>query len=194
MEQMTLDEAFEPETYSQKEADAFELIMSPLKDAMLADGLSPDALIFAHKSLEKSSYSSIYFGYENNLFCRVRFRGRKNYLEMPIRYEAEASKYGIIEKPKRKKADAPPPQYFKLICKDLDTLVAYTPLFKSMLNRVIELYPTEFGCCSRYVECSNAKHCINPDKNLALQCYYLKNLRKGIIFYGENKVDGPVFF
>lgn len=44
-----------------------------------------------------------------------------------------------------------------------------------------------FGCCSRYEECSNAKHCIHPDKLTAIACSYRKNLEKGKIFYGLNK-------
>lgn len=44
-----------------------------------------------------------------------------------------------------------------------------------------------FGCCSRYVECSDAGHCIHPDIMFAVQCAYRENLRKGRIFYGKNK-------
>ncbi len=44
-----------------------------------------------------------------------------------------------------------------------------------------------FGCCGRYIECSDAKKCVNPDKLLALACAYRKNLEGGAIFYGKNK-------
>ena len=44
-----------------------------------------------------------------------------------------------------------------------------------------------FGCCSRYIECSDALKCINPDKKLARGCQYKDNLESGKIFYGKNK-------
>lgn len=43
-----------------------------------------------------------------------------------------------------------------------------------------------FGCCDRYVECSDNKACVHPDIKVAKGCMYKKNLDKGRIFYGEN--------
>lgn len=44
-----------------------------------------------------------------------------------------------------------------------------------------------FGCCSSYVECSNAKACLKKDIMFAGKCAYRLNLKAGRIFYGENK-------
>lgn len=44
-----------------------------------------------------------------------------------------------------------------------------------------------FGCCSRYEECSDAKHCIHPDVMFSGMCAYKYNLKDGKIFYGKNK-------
>jgi len=44
-----------------------------------------------------------------------------------------------------------------------------------------------FGCCSRYLECSDKKSCIHPDRERARGCMYKTNLDKGLIFYGENR-------
>ena len=47
--------------------------------------------------------------------------------------------------------------------------------------------PTErFGCCHRYVECSDTGKCTAPDLFHAKGCYYKENLEKGKIFYGKN--------
>lgn len=43
-----------------------------------------------------------------------------------------------------------------------------------------------FGCCSRYVECSDAGHCVHPNAFRAQGCMYKKNLDAGRIFYGVN--------
>lgn len=42
------------------------------------------------------------------------------------------------------------------------------------------------GCCHKYVECSDAKTCVQEDKEWASGCLYRKNLLKGKIFYGIN--------
>lgn len=43
-----------------------------------------------------------------------------------------------------------------------------------------------FGCCSKYVECSDAKACIQEHEQWAKGCYYRKNLINGKIYYGKN--------
>ena len=60
--------------------------------------------------------------------------------------------------------------------------------FKSVLNAFVKDYvpPEHFGCCHRYVECSDARKCIAPDQIHAKGCYYKENLENGRIFYGKN--------
>jgi len=57
------------------------------------------------------------------------------------------------------------------------------------LEKAIEDYkpPKSFACCSRYVQCSDAKKCIHPQQVYAKQCWYRENLENGKIFYGKNK-------
>lgn len=43
-----------------------------------------------------------------------------------------------------------------------------------------------FACCSRYMQCSDAKVCVHPDKIHAQGCNYKLNLEAGRIFYGNN--------
>lgn len=44
-----------------------------------------------------------------------------------------------------------------------------------------------FGCCSRYLECSDKRRCIQPDRELARDCKYKRHLEEGRIFYGKNR-------
>lgn len=44
-----------------------------------------------------------------------------------------------------------------------------------------------FGCCSRYLKCSDAKECVHEDKQYAKGCAYYSNLKNGKIFYGKNR-------
>ncbi len=48
-------------------------------------------------------------------------------------------------------------------------------------------YDDHFGCCSRYIQCSDAKKCIHPNKLFSTACAYRRHLEKGHIFYGKNK-------
>lgn len=44
-----------------------------------------------------------------------------------------------------------------------------------------------FGCCSKYIDCSDSKKCVHPDYVFATACQYKTNLESGRIFYGKNK-------
>lgn len=50
----------------------------------------------------------------------------------------------------------------------------------------IDSAPESFGCCSRYLECSDNKFCVHPEKGEARGCMYKINLDNGRIFYGAN--------
>jgi|LSQX01.1.fsa_nt_gb hypothetical protein len=44
-----------------------------------------------------------------------------------------------------------------------------------------------FGCCSRYIQCSDERKCIHPDRYLARGCAYKAHLEAGRVFYGKNR-------
>lgn len=44
-----------------------------------------------------------------------------------------------------------------------------------------------FGCCSKFVECSDAKKCLHENKLYSTSCIYRRNLENGKIFYGKNR-------
>ncbi len=48
-------------------------------------------------------------------------------------------------------------------------------------------YSSSFGCCSRFIECSDAKRCVHENKIYSMGCKYRRNLEAGKIFYGKNK-------
>lgn len=51
-----------------------------------------------------------------------------------------------------------------------------------------------FGCCSAYIECSDAKKCVRTDPMLYGRCQYRRNLIEGRIFYGKNAVTKNAFW
>jgi DNA polymerase-3 subunit epsilon len=44
-----------------------------------------------------------------------------------------------------------------------------------------------FGCCGDFMECSDAKACVNQGDYFHLGCLYRRNLEAGRIFYGKNR-------
>ena len=44
-----------------------------------------------------------------------------------------------------------------------------------------------FGCCSMFIECSDAKKCVHSNKLYSKACRYRDHLDNGRIFYGKNK-------
>ncbi len=61
---------------------------------------------------------------------------------------------------------------------------------KNIIHYRIKLYVSSsapFGCCSKFVECSDAKKCVHENKLYATACMYRMNLESGRIFYGKNR-------
>lgn len=46
---------------------------------------------------------------------------------------------------------------------------------------------SSFGCCSKFIECSDARKCVHENKIYSMGCKYRMNLDAGRIFYGKNK-------
>lgn len=70
---------------------------------------------------------------------------------------------------------------------DFEIFVDY--IFSFSEKYVDEHYIPEYtyDCCSRYMECSDALHCVNPNPLHARSCTYRKKLHNGIIFFGKNR-------
>lgn len=70
---------------------------------------------------------------------------------------------------------------------DSPNLLAYV---KQNVEYALDNYTSKaasFGCCSMFIECSDAKRCIHENKLYSKACAYRKNLEAGRIFYGKNK-------
>lgn len=45
----------------------------------------------------------------------------------------------------------------------------------------------DFGCCSSFERCSDAKKCLHENRLYAKACIYRRNLENGRIYYGKNR-------
>jgi len=83
----------------------------------------------------------------------------------------------VLTKSKMLRADIP----------NIDALSMYSGLIGAIFE--YEYFASSgrlFGCCSLYVECSNARKCILAIKDLSKACIYRQRLQRGIIYYGND--------
>ena len=79
-------------------------------------------------------------------------------------------------------------EVFTINISSIDDVIVYAPQLAQVYMNIMKDFEREsFGCCSRYIECSDAKQCVHPNKVKAEACQYKTNLDKGIIFYGKNR-------
>lgn len=78
---------------------------------------------------------------------------------------------------------------FMKICFPIDHSELYTCI-KSIVQFRVKHYTSSaslFGCCDRFMECSDAKKCVHENKLYSTSCMYRMNLESGRIFYGKNR-------
>ncbi len=79
-------------------------------------------------------------------------------------------------------------EWNKVDIKSVEDVCALKENISMVFVDVLKTYENEsFGCCSRYLECSDAKECVHPSKIKREACQYKTNLEHGQIFYGKNK-------
>lgn len=163
------------------EQEAFEIIAPTLKEMLVADNLSADYLFFKQSKTDNAQYSSAYLFNENSLFCRISFRGKQTYFSVSSVYE------DLIPSDVEYKIQKSDPNYCRIAISTPSEMANYLELLRKILDKQVDAYPADFGCCSRYEACSDAMKCIHPNPDMAIRCTYRKNMKKGRIFYGKNK-------
>lgn len=63
----------------------------------------------------------------------------------------------------------------------------FTNFLCSLIDISIDAIPKQYDCCSRFNECSDIRHCIHPNPDMAVVCGYRKILKQGKIYYGHNR-------
>ncbi len=143
------------------------------------------------KSVEKSINISLpYTIYRENignmLFARVKVEKEVKYISFKEKYRKGFEKYGILTYEIKSEPDffrIPLEEFPKI--EELEDDPDFIKLISDIFLDALSLEP--FGCCHKYVACSDAKKCLHDDLIYATACMYRRNLEKGKIFYGENK-------
>lgn len=171
-EQITLSSFESPEYY---EVQYLSSVLPKLQNAITEHGGEGQKLVYS----STSGYTVVSF---SKLTCfRLKLRGKQCYISIPLVF-ADLILSSFPQK--RLQSD---PKYVRILVDEKHTVDTYTDFLVQIAGETINRYPKGWDCCSRYLECSNAKTCIHPDKTFALECGYRKVLNSGRIFYGENR-------
>lgn len=170
--QITMSGFESPEYY---EIQYLNSVFSRLQDAVADQGADSQALTY--------SSTTVYTVVKLHRFTsfRLKLRGRLYYISVPLVFS------DLIPPAFPQKRAEAEEKYIRILIDEKHTIDTYTDFLVQIAGETVNRYPKDWDCCSRYLECSNAKTCIHPDKTFALECGYRKILNSGRIFYGENR-------
>ena len=171
-DQITLA-GFEPPY--EKELTAYHSILPRLQAA--AEEMGANAADI--KIIHNKDYSSVW--YDSLLAFRLKLRRNTHYIEVPL--DSRKAVQGIAPLSAQKEMSGG----FWRVKLGTEPVSEHADVLAAVLKKAIDRMPKEWDCCSRYMECSNAKRCIHPDPSFALVCGYRKILASGKIYYGENR-------
>lgn len=181
MDQLFIENMETKDISNQREEYAYNLIKPALENILSNENFPKESLFLKQNKTDKAQHSSVCLFKESNILFRISFRGKKYYISIPSKYEHLVPDDVEYKKAKAEQA------YFSIFLSDENDLKRYSHLLESVLEEMLISFPTDFGCCSQYNECSDAKKCVNPDPEMAIRCTYRKNLKNGKIFYGKNR-------
>lgn len=122
---------------------------------------------------QKSHFSIHFF----NILCLKLSFGKVNYIYMKSDFKRYFSNSNSFQEMKSLS------KWIRIPLSNKNDLIDLAPIIIEIYDSVTGSDP--FGCCSSYLECSDAKECIRIDLR-AKACIYRKNLESGKIFYGKN--------
>lgn len=158
-----------------KELAAYQQMFPQLSEATVCMGGAAGDIAIKHGK----SYSSVW--YSSVLAFRLRLRDSANYIEVPIESKEAVAGLSPLEKQREVVGG------FWRVSLEKKQTVDCSASLALVLQDAINRLPKGWDCCSRYMECSDAKRCIHPDPSFALSCGYRKILASGKIYYGTNR-------
>lgn len=119
----------------------------------------------------------------SSIFCRIKDQVRVTYIEFPENRQKFYEGIGeVIEKGAANK------QYRRINLDILPNIDSIAQAICADMEDSLKSFPSDFACCHLYKKCSVAGKCISQDQDLAVGCYYKRNLKAGKVFY---KTDIP---
>ena len=147
-----------------------------IKEILIENGFSPDDKNTIDLQQMSAYYSCIYRG---SVFFRVHFGKKVQWIEIPGRYHKIVNEYFPDTLVKE--------GFCRVYLLNTNCDIHLGSMLKNILANIMDNCSHGFGCCDKYVECSDAGKCVLTDKRLAADCSYRVNLKHGKVFYGKNK-------
>ena len=158
------------------EESVYELLLPFLQDVVTQNNASLSKLVLK----EGAQYSSVWI--DKQMAFRICCRGNKNYFSLSSHHLKDADSE-ILNRATKQYSDFPEFHFDN----SSDSVLQFKDFLCMVLDKTIDSLPKTFSCCSRVEECGDAKKCIHPNSDLAMECGYRKVMKSGRIFYGNNK-------
>lgn len=170
---------FEPPEH--QEVAFLDPLLPELKAAAANYGGRPEDLTYKSTKSDTSGSGYTVVSFKKLTAFRLRIRGTQHYISLPTVFS------DLIPNSFPTKKLSSEEKYIRLLIDEKHPLESYRNFLIQIAGETVNRSPKEWDCCSRYLECSNAKTCVHPDKSFALGCGYRKILNSGRIFYGKNR-------
>lgn len=177
-EQVTLS-GFEPPEH--QEIAFLDPLLPELQAAAANYGGRPEDLTCKSTKSDASGSGYSVVSFKKLTVFRLRLRGTQPYISLPITFS------DLIPDSFPTKQLSSEGKYMRILIDENHPVESYHDFLIQIAGESVNRYPKEWDCCSRYLECSDAKSCVHPDKSFALGCGYRKALTSGRIFYGKNR-------
>lgn len=113
------------------------------------------------------------------LVAKIKFSKRNSYIEVKTKFEDEFANFERVYTSNNTS---------RIKITRIDDVISLISQLSIIYMKVLsELGEESFGCCHRYIQCSDALQCLHPDFITSIACLYKKNLESGKVFYGKNK-------
>ena len=150
----------------------------PEKELPIEDRSEIDIITNKNNSISYKAY--------DNILLKVTYQVNSKFFE--LRKVEEIDYEFLLEKFYNVKNDESS-LYYKITFDSVDDIKKVAEEIKAIyryLNSIEKV--VSFGCCSKYIECSDNKKCVNTIREIRKGCIYKKNLEEGRIFYGKNSI------
>ncbi len=177
--QITLTGFESPEYHEKEFLTIIETDLRAAVESIGGDGSLLSITTTKSTKISAGGYTAVKFG--NLTAFRIKIRGKQHYISIPL----SLADLIPVDAPSKKPTNSE--KYYRVLITDEHSAESYIPFLVNVVSETVNRYPKEWDCCSRYLECSDAKTCVHPDKAFALGCGYRKILSSGRIFYGSNR-------
>lgn len=122
--------------------------------------------------------------YQSVLYCNgivftYQFSEKQNWVKFPIRFARHLPDEGKLDTKIRQGG-------IVVKLENEDHAKNLEAAYCSALDEAIDNGARSYSCCSRYQECSDVGHCVNPYPDIAIECRYKINLKHGRNFYRKD--------